>query len=257
MFPSLHLNLTTLSPLQSFIPSKSPLSQVQSSQETDTQQVEKARTTKTDNPPAKVSEPESNTQKPYEVPEEQRSRIAEAAGVGGTAVGAGSAATQSQEAQAQTRNQPRNETAGAGVAGGAIGANGLSKDDREHKQAKLTSQETQQKTREETQSHTREVTDEEGVKHTHNAGAGTGDTDYRPAKMYPAHTGERADQGRAQPTSPVSPTSATTASANGSPKERRVSFLHKVRGEVKIIAGKVSGNEGKVEEGKRIIHGEL
>lgn len=103
------------------------------------------------------------------------------------------------------------------------------------------------------------MTSEAGVKHIHTAGAGTGgyDTGYHPAKMHTPPTGTRADDAEAQPGSPVSPTSVTTASATNSPKERRVSFLHKVRGEAKILAGKMSGKEEKVEEGKRIIHGEL
>ncbi|EGO28896.1 hypothetical protein SERLADRAFT_459773 [Serpula lacrymans var. lacrymans S7.9] len=38
---------------------------------------------------------------------------------------------------------------------------------------------------------------------------------------------------------------------------KRVSFLKKMKGEAKIIAGKVSGKEGKVEAGKRVLHGEV
>lgn len=131
--------------------------------------------------------------------------------------------------------------------------------DVEHKQAKLMSQGTQQEKQEETKSNPRETTEEEGVKHNYKTGAGAGgyNTGYHAAKINPAPTGEIADQAEAQPDSSVSPKSATTASVTDSPKERRVSFLHKVRGEAKIIAGKMSGKEDKVEEGKRILHGEV
>lgn len=241
--------------------------------------------------------PATKTDKPHATPEEQHSRAAEAAGVGtATAIGAESAAgqlgpadrattgdrvpseSQTKDAEklsmhavtphpsampeghgqeAQARDQPRGETAvgaAATVASDTGGASGLSKNDYDHE---LKSQETQQRKPEETRSNIRDVTSEEGVKHTHKPGAGAGDYDtgYHPAKMFPPPTGERADQ--SQPGSPVSPTSTATANVSDSPKERRVGFLHKVRGEAKIIAGKVSGKEDKVEEGKRIIHGEL
>jgi len=122
--------------------------------------------------------------------------------------------------------------------------------DREHKQAKSISRETQLAKG----SNAQQEAVEEGVKHDHNTGAGTGAHD--PGSP----PGIRAHEAETQPSPTVSPTSGTITSATDShkePKERRVSFLHKVRGEVKVIAGKISGKEEKVEEGRRIIHGEL
>ncbi|KAG2139802.1 uncharacterized protein EDB93DRAFT_1089992 [Suillus bovinus] len=99
---------------------------------------------------------------------------------------------------------------------------------------------------------------DEDMKHTHKAGARTGayDTDYHPAKLHPPPVGESASQAKAQPDSPVSPASAPPASVTSS-KEHRVSFMDKLRGEAKVIAGKMTGKEDKVEEGKRIMHGEV
>ncbi|KAG6860220.1 hypothetical protein C0995_015617 [Termitomyces sp. Mi166 len=41
--------------------------------------------------------------------------------------------------------------------------------------------------------------------------------------------------------------------ANGSNKASRASFLNKLRGEMKVISGKLSNNEAKVEEGRRLM----
>lgn len=102
---------------------------------------------------------------------------------------------------------------------------------------------------------------DEGIKHTVKPEARTGgyDTEYHPAKLHPppVEVGESTSQAKAQPDSPVSPASAPPASVADSSKEHRVSFLDKLRGEAKVIAGKMTGKEDKVEEGKRIMHGEV
>ncbi|KAG1750545.1 uncharacterized protein EDB91DRAFT_1045900 [Suillus paluster] len=183
--PSLPLHLSSFS--------------IQYGSQTDPPQLD---TTPTTQHPAKLSDPKlasCETTPKHEVPEGQRSRYAEATGIGGAAMGA-----------AQTRDQQPGETAESkaaktAVAGGAVGH----------------------------------------------------DTDYHSAKLHPLRAGEGADQAESQSGSPVSLTSAPSASETNSPKERRVSFLDKVRGEAKIIAGKMSGKEGKVQEGKRIMHGEV
>jgi hypothetical protein len=101
---------------------------------------------------------------------------------------------------------------------------------------------------------------DEDIKHTHKAGARTGgyDTgDYHPAKLHPPPVGDSTSQAEAQPDTHVSPASAPPTSVRDSSKERRVSFLDKVRGEARIIAGKMTGKEDKVEEGKRMMHGKV
>lgn len=101
---------------------------------------------------------------------------------------------------------------------------------------------------------------DEDIKHTHKAGARTGGYDigdYHPAKLHPPRVGESTSQAEAQPDTLVSPASAPPASVTDSSKERRVSFLDKVRGEARIFAGKMTGKEDKVEEGKRMMHGKV
>lgn len=101
---------------------------------------------------------------------------------------------------------------------------------------------------------------DEDIKHTHKSGARTGgyDTgDYHPAKLHPLRAGDSTSQAEVQPDTPVSPASAPPTSVRESSKERRVSFLDKVRGEARIFAGKITGKEDKVEEGKRMVHGKV
>jgi len=89
------------------------------------------------------------------------------------------------------------------------------------------------------------------------------DTDYHPAKLHPppagAGVGESAqsDSPHASSSSPseAQRASPTSASTTGSPK--KVGFMTKVKGEAKIIAGKMSGNDSKVEQGKRVLHGQV
>jgi hypothetical protein len=49
-------------------------------------------------------------------------------------------------------------------------------------------------------------------------------------------------------------TSSASKSVGGTP--RKVSLKNKIKGEVKVISGKLGGNLGKVEEGRRILKGE-
>lgn len=97
---------------------------------------------------------------------------------------------------------------------------------------------------------------DEDTKHTHHTGARLGgyETDYHPAKLHPPPVVESTTQADAQSDSPVS---APPTNVADSSKERRVSFLDKLRGEAKIIVGKMSGKDDKVEEGKRIMHGQV
>ncbi|KAG2143702.1 hypothetical protein DEU56DRAFT_792096 [Suillus clintonianus] len=258
--------------------SKDPSSRAASTQyrtQTESQQLDKSRTTQqTDQRPSKLSEPKpvsvDNNPK-HDVPEGERSHDAEIAGAGGAATGA-----------AHIRDKPSDETpeskaAQTAVAGGAVGASELAKearvDDKAHDKKEALANRDGAKVSQ--QFGGKELADEnrkgdvgkvpddtasdEDIKHTHKAGAHTAgyDTDYHPAKLHPPRTVESTDKAEVQSGSPVPPTSAPPASVADSPKERRVSFLDRIRGEAKIIAGKVSGKEDKVEEGKRMMHGEV
>ncbi|KAG1809083.1 uncharacterized protein BJ212DRAFT_1484575 [Suillus subaureus] len=255
--------------------SKDLSSQAQSSQygtQIDPQQLDKLPTQQTDQCPAKLSDPKpvsvDHTPR-HEVPEGQRSDDAETADVGGATIGA-----------AQVRDQPLGKTteskaAETAGAGGAVGAAGVENKARDNKEVPVHGQEAkvpQQPVDEESTKNQSvenrtgdvgKVTDNKGsdehIKHTQNAGARTGgyDSDYHPAKLHPPRAAESTDQAAVQPDSPVSPASAPPASVTDNSKERRVSFLDKLRGEAKVIAGKMTGKENKVEEGKRIIHGEV
>ncbi|KAG0701656.1 hypothetical protein DFH29DRAFT_925718 [Suillus ampliporus] len=247
---------------KSSIPSKDPSSQAQSSQygsQTDPQQLDTVPTTQqTDQHPATLSEPrpvsDENTTK-HGVPEGQgettESKAATTAVEGG-AIGAGESA---KKAGFDDKARDKKEIPARGEEAGVY----------HQKEAQQPGGEksTKNKGVENAQGAVGEATghksSNEGVKHTEKVGTGAGghDTDYHPAKLHPPRTGESADLAEAQSGSPVSSTSAPAASMSDSPKDRRVSFLDKVRGEAKIIVGKMSGKEGKVQEGKRIMHGEV
>lgn len=51
-------------------------------------------------------------------------------------------------------------------------------------------------------------------------------------------------------------TVSTSSTGSGSPRRKKVGFFDKVRGEAKVIVGKIEHKKEKVEEGKRILHGE-
>ncbi|KAF9078664.1 hypothetical protein BDP27DRAFT_23091 [Rhodocollybia butyracea] len=57
----------------------------------------------------------------------------------------------------------------------------------------------------------------------------------------------------------ASSTTSSSGSANsaGGPMRHKTKLLTKLRGEAKIFSGKLSGKEEKVEEGRRIVRGEL
>lgn len=59
----------------------------------------------------------------------------------------------------------------------------------------------------------------------------------------------------AQQEGPDLPTTRTGKRASVG-AEKKPGFMTMVKGEVKILAGKMSGDEQKVEEGKKIVHGE-
>ncbi|KIJ64212.1 hypothetical protein HYDPIDRAFT_167957 [Hydnomerulius pinastri MD-312] len=115
---------------------------------------------------------------------------------------------------------------------------------------------------------------EEEKKHTHTTSTGKGDGyggDYHPAELHPPSTGTSATEhnvdtkGGGAATAPsldqVSPTSGgspgTMKSSTTGSMGKKVGLMAKMKGEAKIIAGKMSGKEGKVEEGKRLMHGDV
>ncbi|KAG2344822.1 hypothetical protein BDR05DRAFT_961225, partial [Suillus weaverae] len=238
----------------------------------DPQELDKSPTQQTDQYPVKLfdTKPVSVDHIPkHEVLEGQRSHDAETVGVGGAAIGA-----------TQIRAQPsckttENKAAKSAVAGGAVGASesmkeaGVDDTVRDNKEGPAHGEGAKvlQQPGDEELTNYKGVENRSGgvgkndedIKHTHKAGARTRgyDTDYHPAKLHPPRVGESTSQAETHHDSPVSPVSAPPASVTGSPKERRVSFLDKLRGEAKIIAGKMIGKEDKVEEGKRIMHGEV
>jgi len=50
---------------------------------------------------------------------------------------------------------------------------------------------------------------------------------------------------------------SATGTPNGTPQRRKTKLLTKLRGEAKILSGKLGGKEEKVEEGRRIVRGEV
>ncbi|KAG1846919.1 hypothetical protein C8R48DRAFT_732338 [Suillus tomentosus] len=263
--------------------SKELSSRAQSSQygtQMEPQQLDKSPTQQTDQYPAKLSDPKSmsvdNTPK-HEVLEEQRSHETETVGVGGTVIGA--AQIRDQPPSKTTESQPA-KTAVVGSAGGAgelakeAGVEDKARDNKEVPtrgrgatvlqqpgDKELTKNQGVENRTGDVGKATGDRGSDEGIKHTVKAGARTGgyDSDYHPAKLHPppVQVGESTSQAKVQPDSPVSPASAPPASVADSSKEHRVSFLDKLRGEAKVIAGKMTGKEDKVEEGKRIMHGEV
>lgn len=255
----------------------SPAESSQHGTQIDPQQLEKPPTQQSDLYPAKLSDikPVSVDHTPkHEVLEGQRSDDSETADVGSAAVAA-----------AQIRDQPPGKITESKVpktaeAGGAVGAGESPKEAdvedkaRDNKEvpshgqgAKVPQQPGDEELKKNKSVENRKgdsegkVTGDRGsdedTKHTHRAGARIGgyETDYHPAKLHPPRVVESTSQAEVQSESPVSPASAPPASVADSPKEHRVSFLDKLRGEAKIIAGKMSGKDDKVEEGKRIMHG--
>ncbi|KIK93310.1 hypothetical protein PAXRUDRAFT_145365, partial [Paxillus rubicundulus Ve08.2h10] len=103
---------------------------------------------------------------------------------------------------------------------------------------------------------------EEGKKQTHTKSppkAGYGG-DYHPALLHPPPPGASAMETSPRfseqipPASPTSPTSKERSKSESTGK--RVGFMAKVKGEVKVLAGKMTREEDKVEEGKKQMHGE-
>jgi hypothetical protein len=83
---------------------------------------------------------------------------------------------------------------------------------------------------------------------------------YDPEKDHPLAEGRAADKGtfessptRTSKALPQTPTSKDThKDTHGHGSGHKSKFMDRVRGEAKIIAGKLGGNEEKVEEGKRM-----
>lgn len=82
---------------------------------------------------------------------------------------------------------------------------------------------------------------------------------YHPAQLHPPPPGASAAEYQtsvgAQQQEQALPTTRTGKSASVG-AEKKPGFVTMVKGEMKILAGKMSGDEHKVEEGKKIVHGE-
>jgi hypothetical protein len=84
--------------------------------------------------------------------------------------------------------------------------------------------------------------------------------DYHPAQLHPPPPGTSATEyqsslGTQHHEEQDSPTTESGKQASVG-TEKKPGFMTMVKGEMKILAGKMSGDEHKVEEGKRIVHGE-
>jgi len=83
--------------------------------------------------------------------------------------------------------------------------------------------------------------------------------EYHPAQLHPpppgASVAEYQTSVSAQQEEQALPTLRTGKRASVG-AEKKPGFMTMVKGEMKILAGKMSGDEHKVEEGKKIVHGE-
>ncbi|KAG6377920.1 hypothetical protein JVT61DRAFT_14709 [Boletus reticuloceps] len=81
---------------------------------------------------------------------------------------------------------------------------------------------------------------------------------YHPAQLHPPPPGASATEFQgslgSQPAEPEPVTQ--TGRRESLSAEKKPGFMTMVKGEMKILAGKVSGDEHKVEEGKKIVHGD-
>lgn len=94
------------------------------------------------------------------------------------------------------------------------------------------------------------------------------DTDYHPADLHPLKEGStepahHASEGEksleATQTDSTSPGDEEVASHSGngpSQKEHKATFMEKMKGEAKILIGKMEGKDEKVEEGQKMKRGE-
>ncbi|TFK50671.1 hypothetical protein OE88DRAFT_1726482 [Heliocybe sulcata] len=89
-------------------------------------------------------------------------------------------------------------------------------------------------------------------------GSGKGDEgDYHPAKLHPpAEGGKAASAGESQaPAQPQKAEGRDAHSARDDEGKHKASFMDKVKGEAKVLTGKLTGKKEKVEEGERVKSG--
>ncbi|KAF8836540.1 hypothetical protein BDN67DRAFT_974039 [Paxillus ammoniavirescens] len=85
--------------------------------------------------------------------------------------------------------------------------------------------------------------------------------DYHPAQLHPPPLGASASETspnyleQAPPALPTSPTSKEGSQSESTAK--KVGFMAKVKGEVKVLAGKITREDDKVDAGKKLMHGEV
>lgn len=82
--------------------------------------------------------------------------------------------------------------------------------------------------------------------------------EYHPAQLHPPPPGTSVAEYQslvgAQQQEQDLPT--TTTARRASVGTEKPGFMTMVKGEMKILAGKMSGDEHKIEEGKRLVHGD-
>lgn len=82
--------------------------------------------------------------------------------------------------------------------------------------------------------------------------------EYHPAQLHPPPPGTSVAEYQtlgAQQQGQDSPAASTGKRASVG-TEKKPGLMTMVKGEMKILAGKMSGDEHKVEEGKKLVHGE-
>ena len=133
-------------------------------------------------------------------------------------------------------------------------ANGVEKDTEE---SNLTSEKLGQEKG--SSQDVQETGNKEGQITTHHKAKGGYGDDYHPAKLHPPPPGASATEYQTslgtQHEEQDSPTARTGKQASVG-AEKKLGFITMVKGEMKILAGKMRGDEHKVEEGKKIVHGE-
>ncbi|KAH7920434.1 hypothetical protein BV22DRAFT_803002 [Leucogyrophana mollusca] len=180
-----------------------------------------------------------------------RTKAEEAAGVGIGIAGVGAFEQEPiRSSQARVRAESRGEA-------DILKSAGTHEKERDRENARIKDEEGAKKVSRET---------EEGKKHTETTSTSIPDRDmdYHPAKLHPppavgdgTGTSSESAPSQSSPTAATGPRGESSISAANGGSPKKVGFFTKVKGEAKIIAGKMSGKEGKIEEGKKVLHGEV
>lgn len=105
--------------------------------------------------------------------------------------------------------------------------------------------------------------------HTYHLQGDGYDTDYHPAELHPAPSNLSETHNNIEPSGAATKGDATkegdveggqgvSGRADGGEKAKKASFMDKMKGEVKVVMGKLEGKKGveKVQEGKKLMAGD-